>query len=1013
MFTILRSLFVICLFSSILQAALVPSIATLPATTVEVGEEIFLNAAGTTYTDAVLLGKARFEWDFGDGYYLRYDPVNTTITQSGICAAHYYMTPGNYTVTLKVTVWSSWTDAGYPVGTPIELETTTQLITVTGTAPISGFEIQRAPFKNRTKQNLYVQIPLAYRGNTNKLKVSLLGPGAEDTTTLLNKSNLAAEEIILFDQSSLLTGNYVIQTQLLNSSDEQTTGGIWRDKFYKGYNGTSTTYMIDENNSFRKNGELFFPITGYMLSASEFSKYMLDGGLNGGHTVGYYSVQNPTTFGQWLTSAENMGWLGIGPGRGSYEVTYEPNSSQRWKFNLHPDIMTDYINQNKTKAALFSWAWQDEPNLGGRSQQVYPPVLAGWNYLSNYHDPLRINFQNYYGFDWLLFYGSAPNKHDYLGSSSYMGGKKWSQPVFKFDAHVSGYRIHPAFNSATRGPLDLYLDAMDRMATNNKGLIPIYPSLLAGARIYELSAEHSSAEVYAEAWLNVIHGAKGISWFPYHVASTVRWDSMKRFSDQMAALKNVVLSAPGSRTVSDSSSAALNRVDTMIRESAGYVYVFAARVTEHDPSPSFINLKFSGTVGTIIPANTVVVDSVNGGTWSTYNQVTIGTAGYVYVYASYSALGQTQVEANTLTTLSGDPIAGLTSITNTSTATTGSKNITLYEPTSINTTFTVSGLTTGSVEVVDESRVLEMVGGVFTDAFAKNDVHIYKIDVSGESPVYHTVTVAKAGSGTGTVTSSPTGVSCGTICAYDFIEGNTITLIAAANTDSDFSGWSGTYGCTGTETCIINNITAAAGVTATFGIKATPPNYYEMTVSHAGNGTGTTSPAVGVHPEGEGTEVVITAIANENYLFYGWSGTCGCSGSSSPCTIASFPGANCTVITTFINNTIDITDPSVSPDELLVTLISYPLIISGTAFDDSGVVSCKWRLGAAPNIDNGTLCTGSVSWLCSPTGLPGGYSYVYVGCADAAGNWGSSSITVNYTMSSNMGVSLVGGGSLH
>lgn len=75
-----------------------------------------------------------------------------------------------------------------------------------------------------------------------------------------------------------------------------------------------------------------------------------------------------------------------------------------------------------------------------------------------------------------------------------------------------------------------------------------------------------------------------------------------------------------------------------------------------------------------------------------------------------------------------------------------------------------------------------------------------------------TVMVAKDGTGTGTVTSSPTGITCGGDCNEQFPGGTTVTLTATPSAESLFTGWSG-GGCSGTETCIV---TTTATVTATF-----------------------------------------------------------------------------------------------------------------------------------------------------------------------------------------------------
>lgn len=93
----------------------------------------------------------------------------------------------------------------------------------------------------------------------------------------------------------------------------------------------------------------------------------------------------------------------------------------------------------------------------------------------------------------------------------------------------------------------------------------------------------------------------------------------------------------------------------------------------------------------------------------------------------------------------------------------------------------------------------------------------------------------------------------------------------------------------------------------------------------------------------------------------------------------------------------DVTDPAVSittSDPQSISLDS--LSVTGTSSDAVGVSSCKWRLSSAPDGSNGTSCTGTTSWTCSASGFTRGANTLYVGCGDAAGNWGSDSMIVNY-----------------
>lgn len=144
--------------------------------------------------------------------------------------------------------------------------------------------------------------------------------------------------------------------------------------------------------------------------------------------------------------------------------------------------------------------------------------------------------------------------------------------------------------------------------------------------------------------------------------------------------------------------------------------------------------------------------------------------------------------------------------------------------------------------------------------------------------VQHLFTVILAGTGTGTVTSSPAGITCGTDCTEGYTSGTAVTLTATAAASSTFAGWTG-GGCATATTCVVT-ITQAANVTATFTL--TTPT---LTVALAGTGTGTvTSSPAGIacagdcsEPYNYGTSVTLTVTPSISSTFTGWSGG-GCTG---------------------------------------------------------------------------------------------------------------------------------------
>ena len=91
-----------------------------------------------------------------------------------------------------------------------------------------------------------------------------------------------------------------------------------------------------------------------------------------------------------------------------------------------------------------------------------------------------------------------------------------------------------------------------------------------------------------------------------------------------------------------------------------------------------------------------------------------------------------------------------------------------------------------------------------------------------EAPVEEfSLAVSKAGTGSGTVTSSPAGINCGSTCTAEYEEGEEVTLTASAASGSTFTGWSG-GGCSGTGTCKVT-LGADTTVTATFTANPAPP----------------------------------------------------------------------------------------------------------------------------------------------------------------------------------------------
>ena len=231
------------------------------------------------------------------------------------------------------------------------------------------------------------------------------------------------------------------------------------------------------------------------------------------------------------------------------------------------------------------------------------------------------------------------------------------------------------------------------------------------------------------------------------------------------------------------------------------------------------------------------------------------------------------------------------------------------------------------------------------------------------------LSVTKMGTGTGTVTSAPAGINCGSTCSANYTTGTSVTLTAVPTSSSTFGGWSGA--CTGTGACTVS-MTVARNVTATFNGLTVP---VQLIVTKGGTGAGTvTSSPAGINCGSAcsanfatGSSVTLTAVAASGSTFAGWTGECSGTGT---CVLAMTASRSVTVVFNTSGGTVG--------------TCANPITFSGNTGNFNTTGAACYRTNAningwgCYNFDGRTLTVGGVARTCGQmplTRAADGYYY--------------------------------------
>jgi len=499
------------------------------------------------------------------------------------------------------------------------------------TFSVVGFarlELYMADPEVRIAQKIYCQIENAEV--TDKLQATL------DGTVIFEKNgNLQSEEIFTANYRNQQAGKHELVVMILDRYGQikESVTKSWVTL----HNGIPMV-GIDENNSLRLNGELFFPIYA-LLDDGDMIYFVENGYMNSGANEGWnaegYTVE---TYRDWLNLCNQKGAMNVGPG------TRWEGMVIRTGRDCDTTSMKEYVDTFKVHPAQLIWQWADEPDGGGTDYCAFPDAIRSWTEVCHRNDTDHPHAVNLVAYDWtwdLNYYINHCGDYSYLHGADWHGGQK------KLIADIIGFDYYPiefATVEYAPGPVTFagLAKALDRLREWNYDLCPIfswiencdlsygeytksapYPNFTCNCeppncctpgvdcpatdrggdckqnQVYIWTPPPTPEQMWSEYWIKVIHGVKGFKIHPHfapdgHSQPPRNHETMAKFMSWVNDLKEGLLGPESKTVITDDANETGSRVDFIVREDDENIYIFAARLTEvkENDYPS-INVTFN------------------------------------------------------------------------------------------------------------------------------------------------------------------------------------------------------------------------------------------------------------------------------------------------------------------------------------------------------------------------------------------------------------------------------------
>jgi hypothetical protein len=253
----------------------------------------------------------------------------------------------------------------------------------------------------------------------------------------------------------------------------------------------------------------------------------------------------------------------------------------------------------------------------------------------------------------------------------------------------------------------------------------------------------------------------------------------------------------------------------IVVDSAGSAYVAGGTTSADFPLQNPWQAKFAGGYDAYVTkfdpsGSTLVYSTYIGGTNDEFGgAIAIDPLGNAYI-AGYVLSTDFPTTANAFQPTSGGNWDGFVAEFNSTGSTLIYSSYLGGSGLDVSDAITVDSSGNAWVTGTEASTNFPVTSNAFQSSYGGGNDDAYLANVGA---VRFPLTVSLAGTGKGTVTSTPSGIDCGTTCSGAFAAGGPVTLTASPTAGSEFTGWSGA--CSGLNTCSVT-MNAAQQVTATF-----------------------------------------------------------------------------------------------------------------------------------------------------------------------------------------------------